>query len=408
MNHRPKVLFLNRSYWPDVEATGQLLTELCESLHSSFDVSVVAGQPNQVRDTNQGHEWQKESVRNGVRIHRIAHSQFSKSRMLLKAMNYISFVRATRRFLRTCEAPDVVVFETDPFLLPFEAYRLKQRVGCRIVGYLQDIYPDVAVALGKVPNNWMIRRLRKSLFSVYRACDRMVVLSEDMKCLLISGGVDGAKVDIVPNWADPDVIRPLETSRFRVTNGLEGRFVVMYSGNLGLTQRLEEFVSAAELLRDTPQVLFAFVGQGSQRENLLNLVRQKNLTNVQFFDYQPKSELAESLNAADLHLVPLTRELSQCLMPSKLYGILAAGRPYLTNAPAESELAKLTYDYQVGITVEPGCPKAIAEGIRAAANDQARMIEMGKNARKLAISEFSREKSAEKFRDVLKTALNSH
>ena len=127
MNHRPKVLFLNRSYWPDVEATGQLLTELCESLHSSFDVSIVAGQPNQVRDTNQVHEWQKESVRNGVRIHRITHSQSSKSRMLLKAMNYISFVSAPRRFLRTCEAPDVVVFETDPFLLPFEAYRLRKR-----------------------------------------------------------------------------------------------------------------------------------------------------------------------------------------------------------------------------------------------------------------------------------------
>jgi glycosyltransferase involved in cell wall biosynthesis len=94
-------------------------------------------------------------------------------------------------------------------------------------------------------------------------------------------------------------------------------------------------------------------------------------------------------------------------MPSKLYGILAAGRAFLTNAPAESELAKLTYNYQVGITVEPGCPKAIAEGIRAAANDPARMMEMGKNARKLAISEFSREKSAEKFRMVLQTAMNN-
>jgi colanic acid biosynthesis glycosyl transferase WcaI len=408
MNSRPKVLFLNRSYWPDVEATGQLLTELCESLQPTFDVSVVAGQPNQIRDTNEDIEWQNEPVRHGVRIHRIAHSRFSKSRMLLKALNYVSFVRATRRFLRTCDTPDVVVFETDPFLLPFEAQRLKKRTGCRMVGYLQDIYPDVAVALGKVPNNWMIRRLRESLFSIYRSCDRMVVLSEDMKRLLISGGVNGDKIDIVPNWADPDVIRPLETSHFRVSNGLNDRFVVMYSGNLGLTQRLEEFMAAAELLYDMPQVVFTFVGQGSQRQSLQNLVHQKNLTNVRFFDYQPKSELAQSLNAADLHLVPLTRELSQCLMPSKLYGILAAGRPYLTNAPAESELARLTREYRVGMTVEPGCPKAIADGIRAAANDHAGMAEMGKNARKLAISEFSREKSAEKFRDVLKTALNTH
>lgn len=405
MDSRPKVLFLNRSYWPDVEATGQLLTELCESLQLSFDVSVVAGQPNQIRDATGGASWQEEPVRNGVRIHRIAHAQFSKSRMLLKALNYVSFVRATRRFLRSCEAPDVVVFETDPFLLPFEAQRLQRRTGCRMVGYLQDIYPDVAVALGKVPDNWMIRRLRKSLFSVYRSCDRMVVLSEDMKRLLISGGVDGDKIDIVPNWADPEVVRPLEQSRFRISNGLEEKFVVMYSGNLGLTQRLEEFLLAAELLRDLPRVVFVFVGQGSQRESLVNLVRQKNLTNVRFFDYQPKSELAQSLNAADLHLVPLTRELSQCLMPSKLYGILAAGRPYLTNAPADSELARLTGEYQVGINVEPGSPKAIADGIRRAANNASGISEMGKNARKLALSEFTREKSAAKFRAVLKTAL---
>ena len=408
MDSRPKVLFLNRSYWPDVEATGQLLTELCESLQLSCDVSVVAGQTNQIRDAKSGASWQEEPVRNGVRIHRVAHAQFSKSRMLLKALNYVSFVRATRRFLRSCEAPDVVVFETDPFLLPFEAQRLQRRTGCRMVGYLQDIYPDVAVALGKVPDNWMIRRLRKSLFSVYRSCDRMVVLSEDMKRLLISGGVDGDKVDIVPNWADPEVVRPLEQSRFRISNGLEEKFVVMYSGNLGLTQRLEEFLLAAELLHDLPRVVLVFVGQGSQRESLVNLVRQKNLTNVRFFDYQPKSELAQSLNAADLHLVPLTRELSQCLMPSKLYGILAAGRPYLTNAPADSELARLTNEYQVGITVAPGSPKAIADGIRRAANNASGISDMGKNARKLALSEFTREKSAEKFRAVLKTALIRH
>jgi glycosyltransferase involved in cell wall biosynthesis len=95
-------------------------------------------------------------------------------------------------------------------------------------------------------------------------------------------------------------------------------------------------------------------------------------------------------------------------MPSKLYGILAAGRPYLTNAPADSELARLTDEFQVGITVEPGSPKAIADGIRRAANNASGISDMGKNARKLALSEFTREKSAEKFRAVLKTALIRH
>jgi glycosyltransferase involved in cell wall biosynthesis len=401
-NARPQVLFLNRSYWPDVEATGQLLTELCESLSSTFDVHVAAGQPNEVRDPHVDSAWRSTPVRHGVRIHRADHWRLPKRKMLLKGLNYLSFVRATRKILKTIDAPDVVVFETDPFLLPFEAARLQRRTGCRMVGYLQDIYPDVAVALGKVPNNWAIQRLRKSLFSIYRRCDRMVVLSEDMKQLLIDGGVQSDRIDLVPNWADPTAIFPVEESNhFRVRHGLQDHFVVMYSGNLGLTQRLDEFVEAAQLLADDQEICFAFVGQGSQKQALENLVRQKGLSNVRFFDYQPKSELAHSLSAADLHLVPLTKELSQCLMPSKLYGIMAAGRPYLTNAVPESELHQLTRQHNIGITVKPGSPAEIATAVLKAKQDPAALQAMGRIARELAINEFTRERSVEKFRRIL-------
>ena len=401
-----RILFLNRSYWPDVEATGQLLTELCESLGNTFDVHVVAGQPNAVGELSARAQWQDVSRRHGVSIHRVRHWQFSKHRMLLKGLNYLSFIHATRRALKTIERPDVVVFETDPFLLPFEAARLQRRTGCRMIGYLQDVYPDVAVALGKVPNNGLIRRLRKSLFAVYRQCDRMIVLSEDMKRLLISGGIDEKRIHLVPNWSDPESVFPVtETNLFRQRHGLEDRFVVMYSGNLGLTQRLEEFVTAASLLTDLPQVVFAFVGQGSQQSHLQKMVQTQALTNIRFFDYQPKAELAHSLSAADLHLVPLTKELSQCLMPSKLYGILAAGRPYLTNAVPESELHQITTQHQVGITVEPGSPAAIADAIRAAVANAPLLQLMGQRGRALAVTEFTRQKSVEKFKQVLQAAL---
>ncbi len=402
------VLFLNRSYWPDVEATGQLLTELCEELTSSFHVRVLAGQPNAVRSLHgaQVEAWQSATIQNGVQIHRARHWQFSKHRMLLKGLNYLSFIHATRRALKTIERPDVVVFETDPFLLPFEAARLQRRTGCRMIGYLQDVYPDVAVALGKVPNNGLIRRLRKSLFVVYRQCDRMIVLSEDMKRLLISGGIDEKRIHLVPNWSDPESVFPVtETNLFRQRHGLEDRFVVMYSGNLGLTQRLEEFVTAASLLTDLPEVVFAFVGQGSQQSHLQKMVQTQSLTNIRFFDYQPKAELAHSLSAADLHLVPLTKELSQCLMPSKLYGILAAGRPYLTNAVPESELHQITIQHQVGITVEPGSPAAIADAIRAAVANAPLLQLMGQRGRALAVTEFTRQKSVEKFKQILQAAL---
>lgn len=404
---KPEILFLNRSYWPDVEATGQLLTELCEGLSEAFDVQVLAGRPNAVRAAADCDDaWETVNRRNGVRILRANHWQLPKRFMAMKALNYLSFVRGVRRDLRVARRPDVVIFETDPFLLPFEAARLQRRTGCRMIGYLQDIYPDVAVALGKVPNNWPIRKLRESLFAVYQTCDYMVVLSEDMKSLLTEGGVDPAKIAIVPNWCDTQSVLPVERNLFRERHDLTNHFVVMYSGNLGLTQRLEEFVAAAELLTDQKQIVMAFVGQGSQRPLLEDLVRRRQLHNVRFFDYQPKSELAHSLSAADLHLVPLTRELSQCLMPSKLYGILAAGRPYLTNAVPESELHSLTRQHQVGLTVEPGSVEAIASVIRDAAANPDRLRMLGQNGRRLALTEFTQEKSIEKFQRVLESVLN--
>ncbi|MEO2014724.1 MAG: glycosyltransferase family 4 protein [Fuerstiella sp.] len=268
--------------------------------------------------------------------------------------------------------------------------------------YLQDIYPDVAVALGKVSNNWAIRRLRKSLFDIYRRCDRMVVLSSDMKALLLDSGIPDQRVAIIPNWADTQQIIPVESdNHFRKRFGLEAKFVVMYSGNLGLTQRLEEFVEAAAILREDSMIQFVFVGQGARRKDLQQQVDALGLSNVMFCDYQPLDELSHSLSAGDLHLVPLTAELSRCLMPSKLYGILAAGRPFLTNAPQTSELYEVTKSHNVGFTVEAGSPELIAQAVLAASNDCVGLKEMGQRARTLAEEKYSKSRSVAAFAQTL-------
>ncbi len=402
---KPRILFLNRSYWPDSEATGQLLTDLCEGLSEEFDVHVLAGQPNVSSISS---EWDKVTKRNGVTIHRVRHTQYSKRTMALKAVNFVSFAMACRRHVLRLPKPDVVVFETDPFLLPFVASRLSKKTGCRVVGYLQDIYPDVAIALGKVSNSWPVRKLRESLFGIYRHCEQMVVLSSDMKNLLLASGVSENRITIVPNWADTESILPIdrENNQFLKRNRLEENFVVMYSGNLGLTQRLEEFVEAAAILRDDPEIKFVFVGQGARRAELEKLSTSLALSNVMFLDYQPLSELAHSLSAADLHLVPLTRELSQCLMPSKVYGILAAGRPYLTNAPQNSELRQMTETHQVGIPIEAGSPQVIANKIRESKADQSALKVMGMRCRILAESNYTKHHATKTFSQVLLSVLD--
>ncbi len=399
---RVSALFLNRSYWPDVEATGQLLTSLCEGLTDDFQVSVLAGQPNTIVSDVDTQYWRSAVVRNQVGIHRVAHSCFPKKSLIGKGLNFLSFAWSAQSALRTLAPPDVLIFETDPFLLAFAADRLQRRTKCRMVGYLQDIYPDVAVALEKVRNNWAIRRLRKSLFDIYRRCDRMVVLSQDMAALLIDNGVASDRISVVPNWADTEKITPTSgVNRFREQQQLGERFVAMYSGNLGLTQRLEEFVAAAELLKERTDILFCFVGRGSQETTLRKLVETRRLANVKFVDYQPQTELTHSLTAANIHLVPLTKLLTRCLMPSKLYGILAAGRPYLTNAPKGSELHRISINHKVGLTVEPESVHAIADQILWAADHPAELEIMGQNARRLAESEYTQHRSIARFREVL-------
>ena len=406
VRHRRSALFLNRSYWPDVEATGQLLTSLCEGLTPEFDVRVLAGLPNAVVGHAEVPDWNAASERNGVRIHRVAHTAFPKKSLIGKGVNFLSFAWAARSALKSIQTPDVVVFETDPFLLAFAANRLQRRTNCKMIGYLQDIYPDVAVALGKVGNNWAVRRLRSSLFDIYRRCDQMVVLSQDMAHLLIDGGVPKERISIVPNWADTQQITPIEGRNcFRERHQLGTRFVAMYSGNLGLTQRLEEFVQAAQLLKDCRDIVFAFVGRGNQEAALRNLVRSNGLPNVLFFDYQSQSELCHSLSAASLHLVPLTTSLSRCLMPSKLYGILAAGRPFLTNAPEGSELHTIAATHHVGLTVKAGSPQAIADQIKWAACHPAELEVMGRNSRQLAIAQYSKEHSVARFHDIMQEVL---
>ena len=402
---RPRIVFLNRSYWPDLEATGQLLTQLCEALADEFQVEVVAGLPNSL-SADAPADWQSQTVHNGVRIHRLRHLQLPKRSILLRIANYLSFQWSVRRMLKRIGQPDVLIFETDPFMLANEAGRLMNRMPLRVVGYLQDIHPDVGVALGKVPNNRYIQAIRRELFDVYHRCDRMVVLSSDMRQLLLEDGLDPDRVQVIPNWADVQRIRPLEgPNAFRQRHGLADKFIVMYSGNFGMTQRLDHFIQAAARLADDPQIHFVFVGRGSLEQALKQQVQQLGLKNVTITGYQPLSKLNISLNAADLHLVPLTAQLTRCLMPSKLYGILAAGRPLLTNAPAESELHRLTVQHQVGLVVQPEQIDQIVQQIRWAFQHPQQMQQMGHNARQLALQHYTFEHSLQKFRHLLHTVL---
>ncbi len=402
---KPRVVFFNRSYWPDVEATGQLLTELLEDLSEDFEIEVVAGQPNAV-PSSEAYRSTGTEVHNGVRITRLRHTQFRKHSFLGRVLNLVTFTLSAAWASLTLRKPDVVVTETDPFLLAFVGRWLQWRHGAKFIVYLQDIYPDIAVAVGKLREGWISRCLRSLLFGVYRKADCVVVLSRDMERTCREYGVSADALRVIPNWADTARMQPQkEVNAFRREHGLEDAFVVMYSGNMGLAHTLTPILDAAEALREHPRVCFALVGDGARRSELAAATAARQLTNVRFFPYQPREQLAQSLSAADVHLISMQPEATGLLMPSKLYGILASGSAVIALADPQSELAELIQQREVGYVCDPSSPDAGAERmayvINFLADNPEEVRTLGQNARRIAEAEFDRSIQTARFAAML-------
>jgi colanic acid biosynthesis glycosyl transferase WcaI len=405
---RPRVLFLNRSYWPDAEATGQLLTELCESLASSFQVAVIPGQPNKNLDRV---EYLRGGIeqRNGVEIRRVRHTQFDKSNLVARACNYVTYLLMTAWRSLWVSKVDILVTETDPFMLPLWGRWLRHWHRCKWICYLQDIHPDVGVAIGKLRWNGLTRWLRNRLTAAYQRADHVIVLSEDMRTHLLSRGLKSERISVIHNWADVDSLIPQKRDNpFRVREKIPATsFLVMYSGNLGLTQRLDQILEAAELLLNRSEILFYFVGDGAEAPRLKEETRQRGLTNVVFRPYQPKTQLGESLSAADVQIIVLQSSLVPLLMPSKLYGVLASGTCSIVVAPIDSHLARIVQDDQTGIVIANANAAEIADSIRSLADNPAFVIGAGERARRVAEDRYQRRCSSEQFHAVCQQLLAS-
>lgn len=397
-----RLLFLNRSYYPDVEATGQLLTELCESLVRGYDVTVIAGQPNFVDRRKTGYHPLRTEQHNGVRVVRVGNARFSKKSFPGRAAGLLSyFGLALVAGLTLRRRPDAVVVETDPPFLGLLGALLSWWHGCPLVYYLQDLYPEVGLAMGRLRPGMVTTLLKQATQIGLRRASRVVVLGEDMRRRVLRRGIDPGKIEIIPNWVDVGKIHEKNgDNSLRRAWDVEGRFVVMYSGNVGLSQSLDVVLESAAQLRDQP-VEFVFVGEGAAKPQLMAEAQARGLTNVRFFPYQPREQLSESLSAADLHLIPLKRGLAGCLVPSKLYGILAAGVPYVAPVDEDCEVALVTRRHGTGMVVEPDSATALTGAIRWCLDHRQELREMGKRGRWLAESEYDFRHAAAKFEQLI-------
>ena len=398
------ICFFNRSYWPDQAATGQLLTELAEDLvhRHGCTVTVVAGRALHGAAHERRPLWpiQSES-HNGVTILRANGTRFRPRRFSGRAANYVTYFASSTIASLVVSRPDVVVSLTDPPIVGLTALSTARRTGARFVFLCEDIFPEVAAVLEDFHNAAVNRALDRVNRHLLHEADAIVALGERMKRRLVEEkSANPSRVQVIHNWADCRAIAPApKDNAFARAHGLTDRFVLMHSGNVGLTQNLETLVEAASCLRWKERLVIAVVGDGAKRDALRQAAAARGLTNVRFFPYQPKALLHESFAAADAFLVSLKAGLEGYIVPSKLYGILAAGRPFVAAVDPSSEVATIARDYQCGLAAAPGNPDDLARKIAALYDDPDETREMGNRARRAAW-QFDRRLAVQAYYDL--------
>ena len=264
---------------------------------------------------------------------------------------------------------------TDPPMLGTALAGVARRKKLRLIHWVQDIFPEVALTLGHRPLTAWLRPWRDS---AWRAADACVTLGNDMASLIRERGVPAAQIHLCPNWA-PAGLHPLTPAAdsLRAAWNLTDKFVVAYSGNLGRVHDLFPILDVAAALRDDPRIAFIFIGDGAHRQSLETTARERALTNVHFHPAQPRERLAETLALADLHLVTLRAGCEHLVFPSKLYGIAAVGRPIIFIGPRECEVARLIENENLGHAFSRDEIPSITAKLRALSDAPASLAALG-------------------------------
>jgi glycosyltransferase involved in cell wall biosynthesis len=395
-----RIIILNQFFYPDHSATSQLMTELAESLvERGLQVTAVAGRGRY----NGGERLAPKEEHKGVRIERAWSTSFGKRSALGRVKDYLSFHYGAFMMLLRLPRHDLVMALTTPPLIGWVALIVGRLRRMRVMMLVQDIYPDIAIALGTLPaGNPATRLIDWVSCRTLKRADRIVVLSECMRERIAAkiGEARAARIDVIHNWADGSNIRPLlkdEANPFAVEHGLNDAFVVLFSGNLGRVNEFSTVLETAKLLRERPDIVFLFVGDGANAEAVEEYSRRHKLTNVRLLPYQPRSQLRFSLGAGQALLVTLADGLAGLSVPSKAYAIMAAGRPILFVGDPRCEIASIVEESGCGEVVASGDSGRLVNIIEVWAADRGKVESMGRAARALFEERFERRRAVEAY-----------
>jgi len=397
-----KIIFINRYFYPDHSATSQLLSDLAFDLGANgANVCVITSR--QVYDDPAAELRATETV-HGVKIIRVWTARFGRQHLWGRALDYLTFYfTAAWQLAITAARGDTIVAKTDPPLISVVAAIVARLRGAILINWVQDMFPEVASALNvKVVAMLGPLLLAARNFSL-RVARFNVVLGERMAQRVIAQGIAPGRIRIIHNWSDGGDIEPIEAEAnpLRKEWELQDKFVVGYSGNMGRAHEFATLVDAAAALAQDPRIIFLFIGGGAQREWIEAEVRRRGLRNVVFKPYQPRDQLTLSFGVPDVHVITLLPELEGLIVPSKFYGIAAAGRPMLNIGDTEGEIATLLKTESCGYTRPIGDVSGVVDVLQAMLNDDESRRRMGANARGAFERRFDKKLALVEWRQLL-------
>lgn len=387
-----RLLFINQYYWPDHASTAQHLTDLAEAMAAEgHEVHVLCSK----RGYRPGGEAQPaREVRHGVTIHRVGATSLGRRSLGRRYADYLSFYALAAARAVASPRFDAVVTLTTPPLIGLLGTLLRRLRGSRHLVWSMDLHPDASLALGMMSRRSPLVRLLAWLGDrLYRNADRVVVLGPYMADRLAAKGVRPGRVTTVPVWSRRDEVYPLprEGHPLRGELGLDDSFVVMYSGNLGLAHRFDEVLDAARRLRHRDDIVFLFVGDGPRRDEVRAAQEGEGLANVRLLDYFPREQLQSSLSTADVHLISMRTEMAGIVVPGKLYGVMASGRPALFIGPDHCETADAIREAGCGRIIRPGDSDGLVVAIEELAADRESCRRLGARGRAAFLAGYERE-----------------
>ena len=411
-----KILIISEPFYPQIAAIGQLLTDLSEDLiKAGYQVRVVTGNPKYTCDKN--NKIPRREIYKGIEIIRLYNTVFKKYRMTGRVLNYLTFHFFVFFQALFHEKPDLVFVLSTPPFISLSGLILKVFKGSKVIYNVQDLFPDLAVELGELKNKLFIKFLKKLSKLIIRKVDKVIVVGEYMEKKtgeeLLKETSKNNHIITIHNWADGDKIKVLrgdiEDNFLRKKWGLEGKFVVLYSGNIGYLHEFDTLISAADCIfkEGLTEIVFIFIGEGIKKNYIKEKVRQKRLSNVLLFPYQSYEILNYSLGIASVSLVTLEKGFEGMVVPSKIYGILASGKPVVAVVGGKSEIVEIIEKGQCGKIVKIGDYQALVKCIKSYYENPTKCSEDGLNGRRYFEKNYDRKIATRKYIEVIKEILKT-